>query len=392
MNNNNFYLNASYKANWSNQWQFFTGLSYGFGQNKIGINVDDAKNDEHSSHMKLRLKKSFSDRVKLTFGSDYFITKFDETFKENLGNTFAIGYNANIAAAYAETDIFFSKNFAIKFGARLSNNDLLNETVLSPRVSMAYKVSKNGQFSLAYGSFTQAPRQEYLKYADYLSSEKASHYILNYQYNKDRRTFRAEAYFKDYADLVKFDTDSPQFNSNYFNTGEGYAKGLDIFWRDNKSIKNLEYWVSYSYIDTQRDYRNFPTEVTPNFVAKHSLSVVSKWWINKLKSQLSITNSFSTGRPFNNPNEANFMAGRTKGYNNLSLGWSYLLTQQKILYFSATNVLATQNVFGYEYSNTVNANGTFDRREIRPTADQFFFVGFFWTISDNMKDNQLNNL
>ena len=392
LNNNNFYLNASYKANWSNQWQFFTGLSYGFGQNKIGINVDDAKNDEHSSHMKLRLKKSFSDRVKLTFGSDYFITKFDESFKENLGNTFAIGYNANIAAAYAETDIFFSKNFAIKFGARLSNNDLLNETVLSPRASMAYKVSKNGQFSLAYGSFTQAPRQEYLKYADYLSSEKASHYILNYQYNKDRRTFRAEAYFKDYADLVKFDTDSPQFNSNYFNTGEGYAKGLDIFWRDNKSIKNLEYWVSYSYIDTQRDYRNFPTEVTPNFVAKHSLSVVSKWWINKLKSQLSITNSFSTGRPFNNPNEANFMAGRTKGYNNLSLGWSYLLTQQKILYFSVTNVLATQNVFGYEYANTVNANGTFDRREIRPTADQFFFVGFFWTISDNMKDNQLNNL
>jgi hypothetical protein len=392
LNNNNFYLNASYKANWSNQWQFFTGLSYGFGQNKIGINVDDAKNDEQSSHIKLRLKKSFSDRVKLTFGSDYFITKFDETFKENLGNTFAIGYNANIAAAYAETDIFFSKDFAIKFGARLSNNDLLNETVLSPRASMAYKVSKNGQFSFAYGSFIQAPRQEYLKYADYLSSEKASHYILNYQYNKDRRTFRAEAYFKDYADLVKFDTDSPQFNSNYFNTGEGYAKGLDIFWRDNKSIKNLEYWVSYSYIDTQRDYRNFPTEVTPNFVAKHSLSVVSKWWINKLKSQLSITNSFSTGRPFNNPNEANFMAGRTKGYNNLSLGWSYLLTQQKILYFSVTNVLATQNVFGYEYSNTVNANGTFDRREIRPTADQFFFVGFFWTISDNKKDNQLNNL
>ena len=86
------------------------------------------------------------------------------------------------------------------------------------------------------------------------------------------------------------------------------------------------------------------------------------------------------------------MAGRTKGYNNLSLGWSYLLTQQKILYFSVTNVLATQNVFGYEYSNTVNANGTFDRREIRPTADQFFFVGFFWTISDNKKDNQLNNL
>lgn len=392
LDNNNFYLNASYKANLSNQWQLFSGLSYGYGQNKIGINADDVANDEHTSHMKLRLKKSFSDRVKLTFGSDYFITKFDEQFNSNDNFTFKSGYNANIAAAYAETDIFFSKKFAGKFGVRLSNNDLLNETVVSPRASLAYKVSKNGQFSLAYGSFTQAPRQDYLKYADYLESEKADHYILNFLYNKNRKLFRAEAYYKKYSDLVKFDTNVSQFDSQFTNTGSGYAKGFEVLWRDNSTIKNLEYWVSYSYIDTQRDYKNYPTTVTPNFVANHSLSVVSKWWINKLKSQLSITNSFSSGRPYNNPNEANFMASRTKSYNNLSLGWAYLLSQQKILYLSVSNVLATQNVFGYEYANAVNTNGVYERREIRPTADQFFFIGFFWTISDNKKDNQLNNL
>lgn len=392
LNNNNFYLNASYKANLSNHWQLFSGLSYGYGQNNIGFDVNDVENNEHSSHLKIRLKKSFSDRLKLTFGADYFITKFDESFNSNEDFTFKSGYNANIAATYAETDIFFSKNFAIKFGVRLSNNDLLNETVLSPRASMAYKVSKNGQFSLAYGSFTQAPRQEYLKYADYLSSEKADHYILNFLYNKNRKLFRAEAYYKKYSDLVKFDTNVSQFDSQFTNAGSGYAKGFEMLWRDNSTIKNLEYWVSYSYIDTQRDYKNYPTTVTPNFVANHSLSVVSKWWINKLKSQLSITNSFSSGRPYNNPNEANFMASKTKKYNNLSLGWAYLLSQQKILYVSVSNVLATQNVFGYEYANAVNTNGIYERREIRPTADQFFFVGFFWTISDNKKDNQLNNL
>lgn len=392
LNNNNFYLNASYKANLSNHWQLFSGLSYGYGQNKIGLDVNDVENNEHSSHLKMRLKKSFSDRVKLTFGADYFITKFDESFNSNEDFTFKSGYNANIAATYAETDIFFSKNFAIKFGVRLSNNDLLNETVLSPRASMAYKVSKNGQFSLAYGSFTQAPRQDYLKYADYLESEKADHYILNFLYNKNRKLFRAEVYYKKYSDLVKFDTNVSQFDSQFTNAGSGYAKGFEMLWRDNSTIKNLEYWVSYSYIDTQRDYKNYSTTVTPNFVANHSLSVVSKWWINKLKSQLSITNSFSSGRPYNNPNESNFMASRTKSYNNLSLGWAYLLSQQKILYVSVSNVLATQNVFGYEYANAVNTNGIYERREIRPTADQFFFVGFFWTISNNKKDNQLNNL
>ena len=392
LDNNNFYLNSSYKGNFGSQWQLFTGLSYGFSQNKIGIDLDKVSNLEHSSHLKLKLKKSFSDRVKLSFGGDYFITKFDEDFKQYEGDTFNSGYNANIAAFFTEADIFFSKKFAVKLGARLSNNDLLDETVLAPRASLAYKISKNGQFSFAYGSFTQAPRQDYLKYADYLDSEKAQHYILNYQYSKDRRTFRSEIYLKEYSDLVKYDTEASQFDTNFSNTGTGYARGLDIFWRDNKTIKNVEYWVSYSFIDTQRNYKNYSAEVTPSFVANHSLSVVSKWWINKLKSQLSVTNSFTTGRPYNNPNEAEFMNGRTKGYNNLSLGWAYLMTQQKILYFSVSNVLGTANVFGYEYANSPNTDGVYNRRTIRPTADQFFFVGFFWTISENKKDNQLDNL
>ncbi|WP_333876999.1 TonB-dependent receptor [Flavobacterium sp.] len=392
LNNNNFYLNSSYKANFSGQWQLFSGLSYGFSRNKIGIATDAVSNSEHASHAKVKLKKSFSDRVKLSFGGDYFVTRFEENFKPIDSDTFTSNYNANLAALFAETDIFFSKKLAMKLGARLSNNSLLKETVLSPRVSLAYKVSKNGQLAVAYGNFTQAPKSDYLKYADNLSSEKATHYIFNYQYSKDRRTFRAEWYWKEYDNLVKFDTEVAQFDSQYTNSGFGYAKGLDVFWRDNATVKNVEYWVSYSYIDTQRDYKNFSVEATPSFVAKHSLSVVSKWWINQWKSQLSVTNSFTTGRPYNNPNEESFMSGRTKGYNNLSLGWAYLMTQQKILYFSVSNVLGTTNVFGYEYANTPNETGVYNRRAIRPTADQFFFVGFFWTISENKKDNQLNNL
>ncbi|MDI9257583.1 TonB-dependent receptor [Flavobacterium sedimenticola] len=392
LNNNNFYLNSSYKANFSGQWQLFSGLSYGFSRNKIGIATDAVSNSEHASHIKVKLKKSFSDRLKLSFGGDFFVTRFEENFKPIDSDTFTSNYNANLAALFAETDIFFSKKLAMKLGARLSNNSLLKEKVLSPRVSLAYKVSKNGQLAVAYGNFTQAPKPDYLKYADDLSSEKATHYIFNYQYSKDRRTFRAEWYWKEYDNLVKFDTEVAQFDSQYTNSGFGYAKGLDVFWRDNATVKNVEYWVSYSYIDTQRDYKNFSVEATPSFVAKHSLSVVSKWWINQWKSQLSVTNSFTTGRPYNNPNEVAFMSGRTKGYNNLSLGWAYLMTQQKILYFSVSNVLGTTNVFGYEYANTPNETGVYNRRAIRPTADQFFFVGFFWTISENKKDNQLNNL
>jgi hypothetical protein len=394
LNNNNFYLNSSYKGVFGNNWQITSGLSYGYSNNKINLDSDKVANDENAAHLKLKLRKSFSERVKLSFGADYFVTQFNEDFNENAGSVFTNGYDSNIAAIYTEADIFFSKKWAAKVGIRASNNDLLNETAISPRISFAYKMAKNSQFSFAYGDFTQTPNAEYIKYSNnnQFESEKASHYILNFQYNKNGKTFRAETYYKDYRDLVKFDTEMAAYNSVYDNSGSGYAKGLDLFWRDGKSIKNLEYWVSYSYIDTERDYKNFSSQVTPSFVADHSLSIVTKYWINDWKSQIGFTNSYSSGRPYNNPNETKFMNGKTKSYNSLSFNWAYLLSQQKILYFSVSNVLGSQNVFGYEYANNPDNTGFYNRKEIIPTADRFFFVGFFWTISNDKKDNQLRNL
>lgn len=394
LNNNNFYLNSSYKGNFGSNWQVTTGMSFGYGKNDIALDLNEVDNAEKAAHLKLKLRKSFSDRFKLSFGADYFLTKFAENF-----NQLATGeYDANIAALYSEADIFFSKNLAAKVGVRLSNNDLLNETSLSPRVSLAYKVAKFSQFSLAYGLFSQSPSADYIKYARSFSfeNESAAHYILNFQYSKNKKTFRAETYFKDYDNLVKYDSKIALPNSGFSNDGYGYAKGLDLFWRDGYTIKNLEYWISYSFIDTQRDYKNFKTEATPSFVAEHTLSVVTKYWISDWKSQIGFTHSFSTGRPYNNPNKSEistseFMNEKTKSFNNLSFNWAYLLSQQKILYFSVSNVLGTQNVFGYEYAN-VKTNNVYNRRAITPTADRFFFLGFFWTISDNKKDNQLNNL
>ena len=394
LNNNNFYLNTSYKGGFGENWQISTGMSFGYSKNKIGLDLDQVDNDENAAHLKLKLKKNYSNYFKLSFGGDYFITKFSEDFNPNIGLTNSNGYDSNIAAVFTEADVLFSKKFAAKMGIRLSNNDLLQETSVSPRISLAYKVAKNSQFSLAYGDFSQSPNADYIKYSKYhqFESEKASHYILNFQYANDGKTFRAEAYYKNYSNLVKYDTQESRYNSIFDNTGSAYAKGLDLFWRDGKTIKNLEYWISYSYIDTKRDYKNFPVAATPSFVADHSLSIVTKYFITDWRSQIGFTNSFSSGRPYNNPNETQFMNGKTKSYNSLSFNWAYLISAQKILYFSVSNVLGTQNVFGYEYAKDPNASGFYNRKTITPTADRFFFVGFFWTISQDKKDNQLKNL
>lgn len=394
VNNNNFYFNTSYNGRFGTGWQVVSGLSYGYSKNKIGLDLDHVANDENAAHLKVKLKKIFSNDFKLSFGTDYFLTNFDENFTPNGGTINTSEYTTSIAAVFTEADVLFSKKLAAKVGVRASYNDLLAESTISPRISMAYKLSKNSQFSVAYGEFSQSPSVDYIKYAKLhqFESERASHYIFNFQYSKDNQTFRAETYYKAYNNLVKYNTPAIAYNSVFNNVGFGYAKGLDLFWRDGKTIKNLEYWLSYSYINTKRDYKNFSTAATPSFVADHSLSIVTKYFITDWRSQVGFTNSFSSGRPYNNPNETQFMNSKTKAYNSLSFNWAYLISQQKILYFSVSNVLGTQNVFGYDYAKNPDNTGFYNRKEVVPTADRFFFVGFFWTISRDKKDNQLKNL
>ncbi len=391
LQNNNFYANTSYKSYWNNNWQFFNGLSYGFGTNDINIDNANVKNDEHAMHIKSKVSRRFSNRLRVGSGADIFYTRFGESFTEE-NFTFNSGYESLTAALYTEADIFFSKNFAAKAGVRLNYNELLDEIRLSPRISLAYKTGEHSQFALAYGMFSQLPNSDYLKYNTSFNTEKAAHYILNYQYSHNRRTLRIEGYYKDYKDLVRYNTDQPVFDSDFDNQGFGYATGLDVFWRDSKTFRNTEYWVSYSFIDTERLYRNFPVAATPGFVANHTASVVVKRWIQDWRSQLGLSHTFHTGRPFDNPNQPGFMTGKTRDYHSLGFNWAYLLSAQKILYFSVSNVLGNQNVFGYEYAQTPADNGIFNRRAVTPTADRFFFIGFFWTISDDRKSNQLEQL
>ncbi len=392
LKNNNLYVNSSYKHFLDNEWTITSGASISSDKNKIGILTDKISTQETAAHLKMKVKKTFSSRFSLNFGAEHFSTNYEDSLTQENGTIFKSALQDNLSGAFSEGDIFFSNKFAIKVGARAEYSQVLKDVTISPRVSLAYKSSNTGQFSLAYGDFYQNPQTNFLKFDTSLKSEKTAHYILNYQYVKDGKTLRAEGYYKKYKNLVKYDTDMALFDSNYTNLGSGYATGMDVFWRDNKSIKNLDYWVSYSYLNTKRDYLNFEAKATPNFAPNHNLSLVTKYWIEDWRSQVGASYTFASGRPYDNPNSSNFLAEKTKSYNNVSVNWAYLISPQKILYVSVNNALGFNNISGYQYANTPDVNGTFNRRSIRPTADTFFFVGFFWTISTDKKSNQLDNL
>ncbi len=392
LNNNNFYLNGSYSGVLSDTWSMQTGFSFTNAKNKINLGDRAIRDTEKSLHSKLKFKNRISNRFKLYFGAEYFKTDFEEQYNDDFVDNATYGFDNDIAAAFVEADIFLSKDLAFKTGLRAEYSELFDDFTLAPRATMAYKISDKSQLSLAYGDFYQNPTSNVLKFNQDFEPANAKHYILNYQFNADRKIFRAEAYYKDYSNLEKFDGDFPSFDSNFSSNGSGFAKGIDFFWRDSKSIKNVDYWLSYSFLDTKRDYRNFPEQAQPNFANTHNFSAVAKYWIDDWKSQVGFSYGFASGRTFTNPNKPGFLNEKTKAFNSLSVNWAYLISPQKILYASVNNVLGFKNVNGYQYANTPDVNGNFNRRALRPALDQFFFVGFFWTISEDKKSNQLDNL
>ena len=150
--------------------------------------------------------------------------------------------------------------------------------------------------------------------------------------------------------------------------------------------------ISFTWRNHHGTNHYFREPATPNFAPKHNFFLVAKYFMTDWRTQVGLSYNYGSGRPYDNPNSEDFMSEKTKAYNSLSLNWAYLVSQQKILYFSVSNVTGYKNVNGYQYTDNPDANGFFDRRAIRPSADAFFFVGFFWTISADKSDNQLDNL
>jgi hypothetical protein len=392
LTNNYRYGNLTYKTPLNDKWDVRNGLSYSFSQNKVKVGDEPSVETEDGIHAKSVLSHSVSDQVELHFGGEmiarnYAASHYNDTIQQTLYRSF----HETISSAFAETEMYASNQFVAKVGSRFEYNSLNTQASVDPRLSLAYKLNTKGQFGFAYGTFRQSAKNQFLRINDQLKEERAQHFILNYQIVTDRKTFRVETYYKKYSDLVKYVNGDPL---NLANAGSGYAQGVELFWRDNQTFKNVDYWISYSYLDTKRDYINYPAAAIPTFASSHNFSVVYKHFVTAIKSQLGFTYSFASGRPYYNPNLTTdqFQSQRTPAYHDLSANVSYLPKSWLIIYASCTNLLGVNNIFGYQYSSQPNASGEYVARAIRQPAAHFVFLGVFITLSKNKTINQLPNL
>jgi len=387
LHNNNVYTNLTYRENIGHDWHLYAGAS--FSSNTDNINADTLlKNyaptlirvQSDLSQSKLMLYKNLGRFSVLRFGGEY-----QYAVEKSTMNGYHANYVDNYTAAFAEGDVYFTPSFVGRVGGRAEYTSILGKMNFAPRVSLAYKVNNYSQFSIAYGDYYQKPEPQYIRFDNYLGYMKATHYIVSYQRVASDYTFRTELFYKKYSDLVKT---VPSYNNN----GSGYAQGIEVFWRDRKSIKNVDYWISYSYLDTKRNYLNYPSRVQPDFAANHTASVVYKHFFPKLSTNLGLTYTFATGRPYYNPNlpADKFMSEKTITYNAVGVSASYLTSIRKaftIFVLSVSNAPGNKQVFGYHYSSD-----GLRREEITPNVPRFIFLGMFMNFGIDRRQDVINNL
>jgi len=382
MQTSNYYINTVYSDLLSEKWLLKTGLAYSFDNAKTGIDQNKLGITTQSFHQRATLSRDYNETFKLKFGEEasWYLYNLDYYSFDSL-KTYNSGFPFRDYALYIEPEIHINDYLAARIGMRGEYLSLMKEWQLVPRISLAYNTGDYSQVSLAYGLFRQRPESQYLIFNYDLKSEKATHLILNYQYELNDRIFRAEVYSKSYNNLVKYLSENSPDPKAYNNFGKGFARGIDLFWRDSKSVRNLDYWISYSYIYTKRDYRDYQDKHVPAYISPHTFSVVAKYFFSKVNTYTGITYMHASPKTWYNPALPFSRGDQTSSYNDLSINITVirpLFGSYCAFLLNVNNLPGFNNVYGYHYSPNPDSSGNYARYPITPQSKRFFVIAAYY--------------
>jgi outer membrane cobalamin receptor len=402
--NYNWYNNLSWREFLGNGWKMNIGSSFSTHRDMINAQIQNQQNQptytniyyidsnnqtinsrQDLSQIRAVFDKKISGISVIRFGGEYWYSSVNSVVNDT-----GFRLKDNLASLFSEADLYLTNDLAAKLGVRSEYSSIVGKFNVVPRLSLAYKVGKNAQMSAVYGQFYQKPENNYYYYGNKdLGYVKATHYLLNYMKVSATQTFRIEAFYKKYDNLIET---PPTYLFN--NNGSGYAQGIELFWRDKKTIKDLDYWVSYSYLDTKRQFDKYPSQLAPTFAAKHTASLVVKKFFTKINTGFNCTYSFATGRPYYyfQPVGNKYTIGdqgKTNDFNTFGFSANYLTKIKKsfaVFVASVTNVFNSNIVYGYNY----NHDGSI-KAAINPPAPRFFFLGVFLSWGVDRRQDAINN-
>ncbi len=382
----NIYANSTYGKSLTENTVLKIGGSFTYDdqQMKAGVHQQDTK--ERVSEGKIKMIHQVDKSLKITWGGAWQMGHFDETYQNGESyfewNT---QFTDHLTSGFVETEWQIVPRFALRPGLRFEYSSQSKEQIWSPRGAIAIGAGDNTTFSLAWGHFHQTAQTDFLKYNRNIRMQKAEHFIAGLQTGDlSTRMFRAEAYHKEYDNLITGHYNNYAEFEPVNNQGSGYARGFDLFFRDKILIKNTDFWISYSYIDSKRKFLDYPKKVVPEFISPHTFNFVAKYFIVPVRTQIGATWMWNTGRPYHIPGETDFMDHTSPNYSDLGVNLSHLtsiLGNFTIIHFSISNVLGRDHVLGHRRVPIVGENGQSSLVTIRPDVKQFMFLGVFISIN-----------
>lgn len=250
-------------------------------------------------------------------------------------------------------------------GLRHSQDGYLKQSYTEPRLGVEWNWSEQTLLSGGWGRHNQQPSGQQIapNFGNpQLTHIRADHSVLGISHKPNIDwTWKAEAYYKKFSDLV-VGVDDPAIN--YVNGASGAAYGTELLLK-KEATEKLSGWLALTISRSERrndltgeSFRfeyDQPINATliTNYKISQEWSAGSKWTYTSGKPYTPITGTSGTytdGRPI--PVYAPINSGTLPDYHRLDLRIDRHLiydTWKFNAYFELNNVYRRQNVAGYDY-------------------------------------------
>ena len=231
--------------------------------------------------------------------------------------------------------------YTLNYGVRFSHWSYTNETLLSPRVSMAIVPASNQNitYRFATGLYYQAPFYKELrdtttvagittvKLNNHIKSQRSLQFLaaVDYRFKMKERSYKftAEAYYKALSNLIPYNVQNVKVTYYGENLTSGYALGLDMKLY-GEFVPGTDSWVSLSLMRTQQKIKGqwvpLPTD------QRYALNLhFTDYFPGTTRWKMTLRLAYADGLPFGAPHRGieaqNF---RAPAYKRADIGMSYL--------------------------------------------------------------------
>ena len=237
-------------------------------------------------------------------------------------------------------------HYTLNYGVRMSHWNFNQETIFSPRVSLAIipAYHENTTFRLAAGLYYQAPFFKELRDTSTVNgitvatlnqkikSQRSIHFIAGYDHrfslNNQRYKFSAEAYYKALNNLVPYSVSNVKVVYYGQNECSGHAAGLD-FKLYGEFVPGTDSWISLSLMNTKMKLngKSIPLPTDQRYAVN---LYFTDYFPGSKKWQMSLKLAFADGLPFAAPHrELETNSFRASAYRRADIGMSYHLLDNK---------------------------------------------------------------